>query len=227
MPPAVRGSVWDLDYTLLSTDTFVEQLSTLVLRRPWLVLCVGLWLLRGRGYCKGRIAALAATLSTATCRAISGVSSTCCGTVHARPSRWSGSPYGVVQTAGSVASVTCCPDTKQPPGSGGVAGGSPRGREPLASSNSRRLSSSTGSLISCRRRGSIGIARRLETSQECLRRITSCEKPSRCSPSGTSASGATPPPAGMRPAGMPLEAAATLRRSPDRTTPPGLPGRNS
>jgi len=37
-------------------------------------------------------------------------------------------------------------------------GGSPRGREPMASSNSRRLSSSTGSPISCRRRGSTGIA---------------------------------------------------------------------
>ena len=57
----VRGSVWDLDYTLLSTDTFVEQLTTSVLRRPWLVLVVGVWLGRGRGYCKDRIAALAAT----------------------------------------------------------------------------------------------------------------------------------------------------------------------
>ena len=43
-----------------------------------------------------------------------------------------------------------------------------RGREPMASSNSRRLSSSTGSPISSRRRGSTGIA-----TTECLRRITS------------------------------------------------------
>lgn len=61
VPAVVRGSVWDLDHTLLSTDTFVEQLATLVLRRPWLVFFVCAWLLRGRGYCKGRIAALAAT----------------------------------------------------------------------------------------------------------------------------------------------------------------------
>lgn len=59
-PPA-RGSVWDLDHTVVSTDTFVEQLVTLVLRRPWLMLLVCGWLVRGRGYCKGRIAALAAT----------------------------------------------------------------------------------------------------------------------------------------------------------------------
>lgn len=65
VPPAdaraTRGSVWDLDHTLLSTDTFAEQLSTTVLRRPWLAPQIVLWLLRGRGYCKGRIAALAAT----------------------------------------------------------------------------------------------------------------------------------------------------------------------
>jgi 4-hydroxybenzoate polyprenyltransferase len=59
--PAVRGSVWDLDHTLLCADTFVEQLSTLLLRQPWLVVLVLSWLLRGRSYCKGRIAALAAT----------------------------------------------------------------------------------------------------------------------------------------------------------------------
>jgi len=62
--PATRGlcgSVWDLDHTLLSTDTFVEQLTTSVLRRPWLVLAVCVWLMRGRGYCKDRIAALTDT----------------------------------------------------------------------------------------------------------------------------------------------------------------------
>lgn len=59
--PTVRGSVWDLDHTLVSTDTFGEQLTSLVLHRPWLVVLIGVWLLRGRSYCKGRIAALAAT----------------------------------------------------------------------------------------------------------------------------------------------------------------------
>lgn len=59
--PAVRGSVWDLDHTLLSADTFAEQLSTLLLRQPWLIVLVVTWLVRGRSYCKGRIAALAAT----------------------------------------------------------------------------------------------------------------------------------------------------------------------
>jgi 4-hydroxybenzoate polyprenyltransferase/phosphoserine phosphatase len=58
---AVHGSVWDLDHTLLSTDAFAEQLATTLLRRPWLLPSVVRWLLRGRGYCKGRIAALAGT----------------------------------------------------------------------------------------------------------------------------------------------------------------------
>lgn len=58
---AVIGSVWDLDDTVLSTDTFVEQLGVSALRRPWLIPQLCLWLLRGRAYCKGRIAAVAAT----------------------------------------------------------------------------------------------------------------------------------------------------------------------
>jgi hypothetical protein len=66
------------------------------------------------------------------------------------------------------------------------------GREPMASSNSRRLSFWSGSPISSRRRGSTGIA-----TTGCLRRITSSGGPSRRSRSGTSASGATPRPAGM------------------------------
>jgi 4-hydroxybenzoate polyprenyltransferase/phosphoserine phosphatase len=53
--------VWDLDHTLLSTDTFFEQLATMLLRRPWLALTAFGWLLRGRAYCKGRVAALAGT----------------------------------------------------------------------------------------------------------------------------------------------------------------------
>jgi hypothetical protein len=57
-------------------------------------------------------------------------------------------------------------------------GGPGRGRKstrpgPMASSNSRHLSSSTGSLTSCPRRGSTGIACRLEASQGCSPRITS------------------------------------------------------
>ncbi len=78
------------------------------------------------------------------------------------------------------------------PGSGLAAAESLRGRTPLASSRSRRLSSSTGSPISSRRRGTTGIA-----TTGCLRRITSSGGPSRRSRSGTSASGATPRPAGM------------------------------
>jgi hypothetical protein len=49
-----------------------------------------------------------------------------------------------------------------------------RGGELTASSNSRRLSFWTGSPISCRRRGSTGIA-----TTGCLRRITSSDGPSR------------------------------------------------
>lgn len=56
-----RGSVWDLDRTVISADTFVEQLVALVIRRPWLMLHMCGWLVRGRGYCKGQVADLAAT----------------------------------------------------------------------------------------------------------------------------------------------------------------------
>jgi len=125
-------------------------------------------------------------------------------TALGRPSRSNDSPGAAVQTAGSLASVTCSPGTRRPTGSGGVAGGSPRGQGPMASSSSHRLSSSTGSPISS----------------------TSCEKPSRRWRSGTSASGATPVRVAMRAMQMP-RAAATLTQSPARTTPPGLPGRNS
>ena len=56
-----RGSVWDLDHTMLSTDVFYEQLATLVIRRPWLVALVCGWFIRGLSYCKGRVSELAAT----------------------------------------------------------------------------------------------------------------------------------------------------------------------
>jgi len=56
-PPRL-ASVWDLDGTVLSTDVFVESLLQVLGRAPWLFPHVVLWLLRGRGYCKGRIALL-------------------------------------------------------------------------------------------------------------------------------------------------------------------------
>jgi hypothetical protein len=52
--------------------------------------------------------------------------------------------------AGSLASATCCPDTRRPTGSARGAGRRPRGRALTASSNSRRVTSWTGWPISCR-----------------------------------------------------------------------------
>ena len=80
----------------------------------------------------------------------------------------------------------CGPTVEAPRsfGSARDAGGSPRGRAPATSSSFPHLSSSTGSLTSCRRRGSTGIARRFETSQGCSPRITSSGPPSPPSPSG-------------------------------------------
>ena len=77
------------------------------------------------------------------------------------------------------ASATCCRGTKPPPGSGPAAAERPRGRKPMASSSSRRLSSWTGSPISFRRRGNIAIA-----TTGYLRRITSSGLPSRHSRKG-------------------------------------------
>jgi 4-hydroxybenzoate polyprenyltransferase len=57
---SIRGSVWDLDQTLISTDTFAEQVTGIVIRRPWLLVLIAVWLIRGRGYCKGRVATLGA-----------------------------------------------------------------------------------------------------------------------------------------------------------------------
>jgi len=76
------------------------------------------------------------------------------------------------QTAASSASATCCPDTKPPTGSGLAAAASPRGRGPMALSNSRRLSSWTVWPISCPRRGSTGIG-----ITGCLHRTTSSGGP--------------------------------------------------
>ena len=121
--------------------------------------------------------------------------------------------------AASPASATCSPDTRRPTGSARGAGGSPHARGPMASSNSRRLASSTGWPISCRHRGCTGIA-----ITGCSPRITSSGPPSRRSPSGMSASGKRPRRAGMRATGTPRKAAATRIKSPARTTPHRLPG---
>jgi 4-hydroxybenzoate polyprenyltransferase/phosphoserine phosphatase len=58
---AQRASIWDLDHTLVSTDTFIEQCVRLTLRKPWLIPRAALWLMRGKGYCKGRVAEVIAT----------------------------------------------------------------------------------------------------------------------------------------------------------------------
>jgi 4-hydroxybenzoate polyprenyltransferase/phosphoserine phosphatase len=51
------ATVWDLDGTLLATDTFVETLAAYLLRNPWYAPRILFWLLRGRAHCKGRLAA--------------------------------------------------------------------------------------------------------------------------------------------------------------------------
>lgn len=58
------ASVWDLDGTVLSADTFVESLGVILLRRTWLIPRVFFWLSRGRGYCKARVAEVAAVPAT-------------------------------------------------------------------------------------------------------------------------------------------------------------------
>jgi 4-hydroxybenzoate polyprenyltransferase/phosphoserine phosphatase len=63
-PAGGLASVWDLDGTLLSADTFVERLGFILLRRPWLIPSVMLWLMKGLGYCKGRVAEVAAVPAT-------------------------------------------------------------------------------------------------------------------------------------------------------------------
>ncbi len=84
------------------------------------------------------------------------------------------------QASGSRSTTaTCCHGTRRPTGSARGAGGRPRGRALTARSNSRRVTSWTGWPISCRHRGSTGIACRLETSQGCSPRITSSGRPSR------------------------------------------------
>ncbi len=120
---------------------------------------------------------------------------------------------------GALVALRSTLGTKPPPGSGPAAAASPRGRGPMASSSSRRLSFWTGSPISSRRRGSTGIA-----TTEYSRRTTSCEKPSRRWPSGTLASHGRPRTAGMGTKVATLEAVVTRIKSPARTTPPGLPG---
>jgi 4-hydroxybenzoate polyprenyltransferase/phosphoserine phosphatase len=53
-----HASVWDMDGTVLTTDVFAESLVMIAFRRPWKLPSVVLWLLRGRGYCKRRVAEL-------------------------------------------------------------------------------------------------------------------------------------------------------------------------
>jgi len=161
------------------------------------------------------------------CRAIFRVWNTSCDTVPGRASHWSGSPYGVVQMAASRKFATCSPDTRRPTGSARDAGESPRDRGPAASSSSHRLSSSTGSRIWSRCRGSTGTG-----ITGCSPRITSSGPPSRHSPSGMSASDEMPRPMGMRSADMrraemPPATAATHATSRGPMTPPGSPGRSS
>lgn len=59
-----RVSVWDLDGTLLRADVFEESIVRLVLGRPWLIGIIAWWFLRGRAFCKGRVARLAEPLWT-------------------------------------------------------------------------------------------------------------------------------------------------------------------
>ena len=58
--PAVRSAesvlCVDLDGTLLATDILWESVLLLLRHTPWLVLCLPLWLLRGKAYMKRRIA---------------------------------------------------------------------------------------------------------------------------------------------------------------------------
>ena len=84
-----------------------------------------------------------------------------------------------------------------------------------------RLGSSTGSPISSRRRGSIGIA-----TTGSSRQITRCGRPSRRWRSGTSASSGMPRRAGMSMPGTMAAIAAAPRQRPAPTTPPGLRGRS-
>ncbi len=139
-----------------------------------------------------------------------------------RPSRSSGSLSLGTRAVASPASVTCCPGTKPPTGSAQVARGSPHGRGPAAASNSRRLSSSIGLPISCRRRGSTGTV-----TTGCLRRITRSGGPSRRWQSATSASWVSHRPAGMGATVTAPEAAVPRIKSPARKTRLGLPGPSS
>jgi hypothetical protein len=183
---------------------------------------------RGRRASSRWTQAFGSRSSTAMCPAIFRVWNTSCDTAPGRPLHWSGSPSGVVRTAASPASAMCSPDAGsffgRPTGSARGAGASPRGRALTASSNSHRLSSSTGSRIWSRRRGSTGIA-----TKGCSPRITSSGPPSRRSLSGTSANNARPRPVGMRSADMrhaetPPATAATHATNRDLTTTPDAKG---
>ncbi|MEA2002314.1 MAG: haloacid dehalogenase-like hydrolase, partial [Actinomycetota bacterium] len=54
--PAVEIVYVDLDGTLTTSDSLVESLVTLARKRPWLLLLLPAWVLRGKAYLKARVA---------------------------------------------------------------------------------------------------------------------------------------------------------------------------
>jgi len=57
--PRHHAVVTDLDGTLVACDTFVAAIVRLAGHRPWMAVLVAVWALRGRAYCKARVAAIA------------------------------------------------------------------------------------------------------------------------------------------------------------------------
>src|SRR5690349_8306405 len=57
--PAIAAAsplVVDLDGTLLLTDLLYESFAVMLLTKPWLLVCIPFWLLRGRAYLKRALA---------------------------------------------------------------------------------------------------------------------------------------------------------------------------
>lgn len=50
--------VTDLDGTIVACDTFVMAIGRLVSRRPWMIVLIAAWVLRGRAYCKAQVAVI-------------------------------------------------------------------------------------------------------------------------------------------------------------------------
>lgn len=57
--PRHHAIVTDLDGSLVACDTFVAGIWRLAGSRPWMTVLVAVWALRGRAYCKARVAATA------------------------------------------------------------------------------------------------------------------------------------------------------------------------